>query len=229
MAVRRSLPKGIPLTAGQKIFLTAGSALFGVLDTYRGDLIATLSETTTPSLLLRSLHARMNMSISGRRLMQERPTIDPTTLNLEELSGLPSNTFGYAYYKFMSSHGYSSEDRTPVRFITDPDHAFLIQRYRQTHDFLHCLSDLPPNLLGEISLKWFELLQLGLPMCAITGIGGSLRLSFSQKRDLVTKFIPWAVRCHRSSEFLLSVYFEEHLEKDLDCFRLELGFIKAPS
>jgi len=37
-------------------------------------------------------------------------------------------------------------------------------RYREVHDFWHVLCELPPTVLGEITLKWLEAVQTGLPM-----------------------------------------------------------------
>ena len=43
-------------------------------------------------------------------------------------------------------------------------------RYRQVHDFWHVLCDLPPTVLGEVALKWFELKATGLPVCLFSGL-----------------------------------------------------------
>lgn len=65
-------------------------------------------------------------------------------------------TLGGAYHKYVHAHGFSPDERSPVRFMTDTELAYLMVRYRQIHDFWHVLADLPPSLLGEIALKAFE-------------------------------------------------------------------------
>lgn len=38
-------------------------------------------------------------------------------------------------------------------------------RYRESHDLIHTVLDMPTNMLGEISVKWVEAINIGLPMC----------------------------------------------------------------
>lgn len=51
--------------------------------------------------------------------------------------------------------------RPSVRFIDDPELAYVMTRYRQVHDFWHVLSGLETDVFGEIALKWFEFMQTG--------------------------------------------------------------------
>jgi len=37
-------------------------------------------------------------------------------------------------------------------------------------------SDMKPNMLGEVAVKWYEAIQTGLPMCIAAAIGGPFRL-----------------------------------------------------
>ena len=63
-----------------------------------------------------------------------------------------------------------------MRFLDDADLAYVMQRYREVHDLHHTLLGMPTTLLGEIVVKWFEMLQTGLPMCALGAVFGPLRL-----------------------------------------------------
>jgi len=45
------------------------------------------------------------------------------------------------------------------------------------HDFWHVLCGLPPTVLGELALKWVEMVQTGLPVAAFSGLFGPLALS----------------------------------------------------
>ena len=38
-------------------------------------------------------------------------------------------------------------------------------RYRETHDLVHTLLDMPTTMLGEVAIKWVEATNTGLPMC----------------------------------------------------------------
>ena len=57
----------------------------------------------------------------------------------------------------------------------------------------HVLVDLPPTVLGEIALKWLEMLQTGLPMNALSALVGPLRLPLAEKLELMRCYVPWAV------------------------------------
>ena len=38
---------------------------------------------------------------------------------------------------------------------------FVMKRYRQVHDFWHILCGVGPSVLGEVAIKWFEMVQTG--------------------------------------------------------------------
>lgn len=38
-------------------------------------------------------------------------------------------------------------------------------RYRENHDLVHALLDMPTTMLGEVAIKWVEATNTGLPMC----------------------------------------------------------------
>lgn len=70
----------------------------------------------------------------------------------------------------------SADTRRAVRYVDDAELAYVMQRYREAHDFVHTLVGLPISVEGELAVKWFEFLQTGLPMCALGAIAGPLGL-----------------------------------------------------
>jgi ubiquinone biosynthesis protein COQ4 len=82
-----------------------------------------------------------------------QPRVDSNSVNLERLAALPPNTFGHQYAVFMRSQGFVPEDRAPVRFVADPQLAYVLQRYREAHDFWHVLCAVPTSVQGELALK----------------------------------------------------------------------------
>ena len=46
----------------------------------------------------------------------------------------------------------------------DPELAYVMLRYRQTHDLTHLLLAQPTSLVGEVLVKWVEAIQNRLPM-----------------------------------------------------------------
>jgi ubiquinone biosynthesis protein COQ4 len=186
----------------------------------------------------------------GRRILQERPIVDERIanrafelLNRHEalknatlansynvLTTTNPITFGAAYATFLQTHDFNPEERSPIRFISNPELAYVMTRYRQCHDYFHVLTGLPPTVLGELALKWLELMQTGLPLAALSATGGSLRLDEKEREVLWNVYFPWAVRVGREmrSGGLMCVYYEEEMETDLDVLRGRIGVEPAP-
>lgn len=78
-------------------------------------------------------------------------------------------------YSFAVS--FEADGRSYVQFVDDTDLAYVMQRYRELHDLWHTLFGLPATLFGEIVLKYIELVQTGLPACALSGFIGQFLLS----------------------------------------------------
>lgn len=72
---------------------------------------------------------------------------------------------------------FEADGRAYVKFVDDAELAYVMQRYRELHDFWHVLFGLPPTVFGEIILKYVELAQTKLPVCALSGFVGPLRLT----------------------------------------------------
>eukprot|EP00959_Pyramimonas_sp_CCMP1952_P463691 9485379-Pyramimonas_sp.AAC.1 len=87
----------------------------------------------------------------GRKILAERPRIVQSTV--AHCWDLPQSTFGGAYAQFMGERGFSADDRPPVRFVDDPELAFVAARAREVHDFWHVLFGLNTSVLGEAALK----------------------------------------------------------------------------
>lgn len=68
------------------------------------------------------------------------------------------------------------DSRMPVQFLEDTELAYVMTRYRECHDLVHAILDMPTNMLGEVAVKWVEALNNGLPMCYGGAVFGALRL-----------------------------------------------------
>ena len=115
-----------------------------------------------------------------------------------------------------------------MHYVEDPELAYVMQRYRECHDFYHALVGLPVSVLPELALKYFEFANLRLPMAAISAIGGPLRLTDAQRTRLWTEFVPWALRCGGSARCLISVYWEERWTQDVEEMKREFGIWDPP-
>ncbi len=66
-------------------------------------MVATFGETTG-HLALQKMHRKMAAHPEGSQVLLERPRISSETIDIEALGRLPENTFGYAYYRFLSDN-----------------------------------------------------------------------------------------------------------------------------
>ena len=89
-------------------------------------------------------------------------------------------------------------------------------------------SNLFYSILGEVTVKWFEGIQYGLPMCVLGAFFGPLRLGPRHTAKYLHLTLPWVVRIARQSRLLMNVYFEKHWHKSLTEFRRELNILEPP-
>lgn len=115
-----------------------------------------------------------------------------------------------------------------VHYIDDPELAYVMQRYRECHDFYHTICSMPVSVTYELALKFFEFANLGLPMTGISAAFGHLRLTQAQRHKLFTEYVPWALRCGSSSQSLITVYWEERWEQNVEEIKRELGIWDPP-
>lgn len=226
-------PEPHDLSFTQRVSKTVHSAVTVFSNPARDDALAALGELTGHVALV-SIRDRMLQDPTGQRLLRERPTVDNTSLLRGTTSirgsesGASKLTFGRAYASFMKKHGFEPEARSGVLYVSDPELAYVMLRYRQCHDFWHTLCDLPPTVLGELALKWVELLQTGLPIAALSATVGSLKLSPEQRDVLFEVYYPWAIEVGNQAHFLMNVYYEENFDVEMDTMRQQLGVIPAP-
>ncbi|KAL7416737.1 coenzyme Q biosynthesis protein Coq4-domain-containing protein [Mrakia frigida] len=222
-------PGHIPLTPIEKVVLTLGSAGAALLNPRRADMIAALSETTSTPFLPR-LRDTMFSTPEGRAILRDRPRIHSEIIDLDHLRSLPDGTVGRSYCDWLERTHTSPDTRLPVQHVDDPELAYVLQRYRETHDFSHTLFNLPSTLLPELALKLFEAqrTQTGLPMpflSSLTIFSPFNTLTPAQRSTLVTKYLPWAAEAGRKTKPLIGVYWERRWEQGMDDLRAELGVV----
>ncbi|XP_051788283.1 ubiquinone biosynthesis protein COQ4 homolog, mitochondrial [Erpetoichthys calabaricus] len=218
----------IPTNPLQKGLLAVGAGVMALWDPYRHDMVAVLGETTG-HLALQRIRERMRNDPEGNQILQERPRIRLTTLDLTRLNALPDGTFGKEYVQFLNVHKVTPDSRAEVKFVDDEELAYVIQRYREVHDFVHTLLGMPTNMLGEVAVKWFEAVQTRLPMCILGAALGPLRLSARRLQILTTTLVPWALTNGRNATFMMNVYYERYWEMDMESLREQLGLMPPPT
>jgi ubiquinone biosynthesis protein COQ4 len=115
-----------------------------------------------------------------------------------------------------------------VHYIDNPELAYVMQRYRECHDFYHCITNMPVSVTYELALKFFEFANLGLPVAGISAAFGHLRLTSTQRARLFSEYVPWALKCGGSAKSLITVYWEERWDQNIEEMKKELGIWDAP-
>lgn len=208
----------------QKTALAAGSALVSILNPYRGDTIAILGETTGEGAA-RYMLRKMLESEEGSKIINEQPRINTKTIDMEYLASLPEGTLGKLYSNFLERNQVTPDSRLPVQFMDDVELAYVIQRYREIHDLVHTVLQMPTNMLGEVTVKWVEAIQTRLPMCISGAIFGPVRLKTKHRQLYMNHYLPWALKTGLNAKFLMNIYFEKRWEQKMDEFYKELNIV----
>ncbi|TBU41926.1 ubiquinone biosynthesis protein COQ4 mitochondrial [Dichomitus squalens] len=217
----------IPLNWFEAGFLTLGSAFMSLANPRRGDMVAALGDLTSGPVLPR-LRDSMLESAEGRQILKDRPRINSDTVDMNKLALLPEGTFGNAYVTWLERCGVTPDTREPVHYVDDPELAYVMQRYRECHDFYHCILNMPVNVEAELAVKFFEFANLGIPMTGLAAAFGHLRLTHAKRQRLFRDFVPWAVKCGSSAQSLITVYWEKRWEQNVEEMKQELGVWDSP-
>ncbi|KAI8303075.1 Ubiquinone biosynthesis protein [Colletotrichum sp. SAR11_59] len=218
----------VPLNRVEKASLAIGAGIWSLLSPYRADLIAAVGEATATPYFIYRLRDAMLADPTGRRILRDRPRMTSTTLNLDRLRQLPDNSVGRAYVGWLDAEGVSPDTRTSVRFIDDPECAYVMQRYRECHDFYHALTGLPVVREGEVALKAFEFANTLIPMTGLATMS-YVTMKKGERRRFREIYGPWAVRNGLRAKEIINVYWEEQMERDVDELRAELGIERPPN
>ena len=231
----------------QRAVLAVGASAMALADPRRADLVATVGETTAGPALA-ALRDRMASCPEGRDVLTRRPSVSAASLREAALSyaedtgvgaaGVrqgfdallvyPVGSLGRAYHDFMHHRRFSPDDRPRVRFVDDPELAFVMQRYREVHDFWHVLTGAPTTLEGECALKLFEAFHTGLPMSFLAALGGPMRLTPDVRKRTILQHTPWAFQTALRCANLMCVPYENRLADNLSSLRRELLINVAP-
>ena len=191
------------------------------------DLVAALGEATATPYFIYRLRDAMLASPTGRRILRDRPRISSSTLSVTQLRALPANTVGRAYVEWLDREGVSPDTRDTVRYIDNEECAYVMQRYRECHDFFHAITGLPVFVEGEIALKAFEFANTLLPMTALS-MAAVVKMKPAERSRFWKIYLPWAIHNGLQSDEVINVYWEEQLERDVGDLKGELGIEKPP-
>lgn len=169
----------------------------------------------------RRIQRELEATPEGRRLLDERPELSSELVDYDHLRRLPATTFGGAYVRHLDNNGITADyQAAATRHVDDPDMAYLMRRFRQTHDVWHALLGIGITGHEEVLIHWFSWGQLRLPVSAMIMFFGSLKhLVFEKRWDAVRHSALEAYRAGRDADQLIGVYWEDHWEKPLEQVR----------
>ncbi|PHH86987.1 hypothetical protein CDD83_9457 [Cordyceps sp. RAO-2017] len=222
-----SYPGHVPLTKIERVGLAIGSSVMAFFNPYRPDLIAAVGEATATPYFIYRLRDAMLADATGRRILRQRPRITSQTLSLPALRRLPEGSVGRAYVSWLDREGVSPDTRSAVRYVDDEECAYVMQRYRECHDFYHAITGLPVVREGEVALKAFEFANTLLPMTGLSVLAAAT-LKPRERQRFWSIYLPWALRNGARCRDVINVFWEEQLDRPVDHLRRELGIQRPP-
>jgi len=164
-------------------------------------------------------------SDAGRHLLALRPELSSEHVDFAALRDLPESSLGGAYVRHLDRNGLSADyQAAATRHVDDPDMAYLMRRFRQTHDVWHALLGLGVTGHEEVIIHWFSFGQLRLPVSAMIMVLGSLKhLVLERRWGALRHSALEAYRAGRDAAPLLSIVWEDRWTADLDEVRADYG------
>ncbi len=204
MAVR--YPRSI--TAHEWWLLARGIAI-GLLDSERTDQIHVAEEITGRPRYAAVLD-RWREREDLRTLLADRPELRSDRVDFAALRALPAETLGNRYVRHLDDNGITADAQAaPTTHVADPDMAYLMRRFRQTHDVWHALLDLGIAGHEEVIIHAFSWGQLRLPVSAMVIGFGTLKHIIGEGRwGALRRALGEAHRIGREADDLLPVFWE---------------------
>ena len=158
-------------------------------------------------------------------LLRDRPELCDEQVDYDALRGLPRDTLGFGYVDHLDSHGLSADSQAALtHYVPDPELAYLMRRFRQTHDVWHALMGLGTQGHEEVVLHAFSWGQLQLPVSAMVVLFGTLKHIVLEARwETLRGGLLEAYRAGRDAKPLLPVYWERYWAEPMEGVRQRLG------
>lgn len=214
MAQEKERVPELPVGAGLMRRIQIGLQALDVLkddpgNTVYGPLLNASLDSGAYTEMVRELRA----SAEGRKLLDERPTLQGPDLDLAALASMPEGTLGREFARYFEVNRIEPFVTT---FAIDSDEAYLSKRYRETHDLFHVVTGYATDVLGEMELQAFVLGNTGVPSAALVLVfATALRVKMHGTAELREYFerLTAAYRRGKQSRVLLSVEWERYWDR----------------
>jgi ubiquinone biosynthesis protein COQ4 len=184
-----------------------------------------IAEELTSRARLRGFLAAHRDDPELRALLADRPELCSAQVDFDALRALPPATFGYQYIHHLDGNGLTADTQAaPTHHVSDPEVAYLVRRFRQTHDVWHALTNLGTAGHEEVIIHAFSWGQLRLPVSAMVVFFGSLKHIVLEGRwHALRHDLRDAYLSGRDAAPLLSVYWERLWDEPIDSVRARYG------
>ncbi len=165
----------------------------------------------------RKLLAELKHDPDGRRILDERPELSSRMVDYEALRRLPAPTLGSAYVRHLDGNGLSADYQAALtRHVEDEEMAYLMRRFRQTHDVWHALLDIGVTGHEEVVIHAFTWGQMRLPVSAMVVTLGSIKHIVLERRwGALRHSLREAYEVGRDAAPLIKVIWEDEWELPL--------------
>src|SRR5688572_6062501 len=161
----------------------------------------------------------------AQRLLADRPELRSDQVDYAALRELPEDTLGGAYVRHLDRNAITADyQAAPTRYVDDDDMAYLMRRFRQTHDVWHALLGLGIAGHEEVVIHWFSWGQLRLPVSAMVVFFGTLKHIVLERRwGALRRGLTEAYQVGRHAAPLLGVHWESQWADQLTEVRARHG------
>lgn len=113
----------------------------------------------------------------------------------------------------MKENNLKPSERPLVKYVPDYELAYVMQRYKEVHDFLHVLLGCADvSIKSELYVKWYEMSQLGLPSAVFSSYCGAFLLNQDEKVEYLKK-LPIISKNAQNGKYFMNYMWEELLEE----------------
>jgi ubiquinone biosynthesis protein COQ4 len=159
--------------------------------------------------------------LGDHEILRLRPELCSEQVDYDALRRLGPDTLGGRYVRHLDANGLSADyQAAATRYVDDDDIAYLMRRFRQTHDVWHALVALGVEGWEEVTIHAFSLGQLHLPVSWMVLFFGGIKHGLLERRwTALTDVMPRAYRIGRRAQPLMPVIWEKMWDEPIDAVR----------
>ncbi len=177
---------------------------------------------------------RMQRHPLGSRILAERRPLPPGLLDPKRLEQLPPGSLGFEYARHCREQHLDpmlisvESEKVACEIPATPEHRFVYDRHRDSHDFWHVVTGYGTDMAGEAGIIAWTYGQTRnkayLLICLLNAF-----ICLKRGRPDVFATVWRGIRHGRRSPLLLAVDWDAYLARPIDEVRRVLGIELAPA